>query len=141
MENLFNSVKYKTVIYKNNPEFGYYEKQPQRVPFNKLPFELKVERTQLEKLKSQGAEQVICSRKKNGKYLFFTGLQKTCELNSFLGNDYTHIKDVKKNSIVVFSFSEGDKILTVYYFNLFYKDYPEERIRFVNDFLSFLKSK
>jgi hypothetical protein len=136
MENTFNKIHYKTVTYTKNVQTDYYEKQPSKLSFKKLPFELKVETTQVQQIKQQGANEVICSRKKNGKYLFFTGLQKTNFINCYLGNDYAIVKGVKKLSIVVFQFTDNDKTLIVYYFNLFYKDAPTERLRFTNDFLA-----
>jgi hypothetical protein len=37
---------YHLSVFSNNVQTGYYEKQPEMMPFLKIPFELKVEETQ-----------------------------------------------------------------------------------------------
>ena len=136
METPFNFPVYKEVTYRMNPATGYYEKQPQKIAFNKIPFELKVEPTQEEKIRHQGANEIIHGRIKNGKYQFFTGLIAVHSPGCYFGNDYEFIHGQKKNSLVVFHFSEDNSRLTVFYFNRFYKESRTERIKFVNDFLN-----
>jgi hypothetical protein len=138
MNNKFNSPDFKTIIYKLNIESGRYEKQPERVPFDKLPIDLKVETTWNEHIKKNGATEVITGRIKGGKREFFTGLIHTPNFaNWFFGNDYHFTADKKKNSLIIFQFTDNNRELKVYYFNSFYKDSREERITFV---ISFIKS-
>lgn len=134
MEKQFNFVNYKVVTYQLNRESGRYEKQPETISFLKLPFELKVEKSQKEFLIKQGATTLITGRFKNKKREFFTGL---IPINTgfYVGNDWEYIQGKKKNSLVVFQFSNNNQDLTVYYFNRFYIDSREARIKFVKDFI------
>lgn len=134
MEKQFNFVHYKVVCYQLNRESGRYEKQPETICFLKLPFELKVENSQKEFLIQQGANTLITGRFKNKKREFFTGL---IPINTgfYVGNDWEYIQGKKKNSLVVFQFSNNNQDLTVYYFNRFYIDNREARIKFVKDFI------
>lgn len=127
------------VEYLLNQETGRYEKQPDRVPFEKLPFELKVETTQDPRIKANGATEIITGRIKNGKRLFFTGLIQTKESNWFFGNDYQFKNGEKKNSLIVFYFHDNNRRLYVYYFNNYYKDNRAERVQFVLNFIVSLK--
>jgi hypothetical protein len=132
MNSKFNSPEFKTIVYKLNNESGRYEKQATLVPFEKLPFELKVETTRDERIKNNGATEIITGRIKGGKRLFFTGLIHVFnESNWFYGNDYQFINGNKKNSLVIFQFKNTNQELIIYYFNSFYKDSREERIKFV----------
>lgn len=124
---------FKTINYSLNIQTGYYEKQPQRIPFNKLPFELKVEVTQDQRIKRNGAKEVIRGRIKNKKYLFFTGLIPTKYNNLYRGDHYEFIKGQKKNSLVLFHFSTDNRLLTVYFFN-HYTVYPSALDLFINEF-------
>lgn len=138
MEAKFNFVHYKIVKYILNSEVGKYEKQPEKVQFLKLPYYLKVEQTQEEKLKQQGAELIITSGFKNKKREFFSGLIPFSQ-NIFIGNDYEYINGEKKNSLCVFVFSNDNKTLTVYYFNRFYKERREERFKYVSSFIEHIR--
>jgi hypothetical protein len=133
---MFNFPEYKTVVYVLNPDTGKYSKQPERIPFNKMPPELKVETTQDERIKANGANEIITGRIQNGKRLFFTGLVPI--LNSsiwYYGNDYQIMPQGKKNSLVVFQFSPDNMQLNVYYFNSYYKHNRAERLQFVRYFI------
>lgn len=131
----FNSPDYKVIKYRMNAESGRYEKQPEKIPFLKLPFELKVETTRDQRIKSQGAETIITGRFVNKKREFFSGMRKTRFLNWFHGNDYEYSKGNKVNSLVLFEFSPDDIQLTVYYFNRFYKYSADDRDAFVHYFI------
>ncbi len=135
METTFNFPEFKEVRYAMNPATGYYEKPPQKITFNKLPFELKVEETHEEKIRSQGAGEIIHGRIKNGKYQFFTGLIPATVPDWYFGNDYEFIKGEKKLSLLIFHFAEEGALLTVYYFNWFYKYSRDERNKFVSHFI------
>ena len=139
MSTMFNSPEFRSIVYKINNETERFEKQPERVPFAKLPFELKVETTWEERIRANGATEIITGRIKDGKRLFFTGLIPAPSIqNWFFGNDYLFAKGQKKNSLVIFCFQNDNRELIVYYFNSFYKDNREERKRFV---LSFIQSQ
>ncbi|MFN3445996.1 MAG: hypothetical protein ACK44D_09660 [Bacteroidia bacterium] len=132
----FKFPEYKTISYTLNPETGKYQKDPERMPFNKLPYELKVEPTQEPKIKANGANEIITGRIKNGKRLFFTGLVPV--YNSavwYLGNDYQFTTKGKTNSLVVFQFSIDNARLIIYYFNHYYIHNRNERIGFVGMFI------
>ncbi len=137
MSNTFNFPDFKTILYRINNETGRYEKQPDRVPFEKLPFELKVETTREQMIINNGATEIITGRIKGGKRLFFTGLIPAPKFNDwFLGNDYQKLKDgTKKNSLVIFNFRNDNRELIIYYFNSYYIHNRDERIKFVCTFI------
>jgi len=128
-------IDFKELVYINNPRTGYFEKQPQRIAFNKMPFELKVEPTQQKNIIANGATELIRSRQLNKKYLFFTGMIKTPCANWYFGNDYEYLKGLKKLSLVIFFFAADNTTLKVFYFNHFHKDSAQQRAKFVNDFI------
>lgn len=133
---MFNFPECRTVYYVLNPETGKYQKQPERIPFNKLPFELKVETTRDEKIKANGATEIITSGFKNGKRQFFTGLLPVYNSNTvFYGNDYQSGPQGKKNSLVIFRFSPDNTRLCIHYFNNYYKQNPEQRLQFVTNYV------
>jgi hypothetical protein len=139
MENKFKNSSYKTVNYLLNNVNGYYEKQPLKIAFNKLPFDLKVEESKMEFLMKQGANEIIRGRIKNGKYTFFTGLIPLVDtVNVYFGNEYETVNKLKVYSLIVFVFSENDLKLTVYYFNHYYILDRNERILFVSEFIQSL---
>lgn len=122
----------KKLVYRLNSETGYYERTSAPPGFEKLPPELKVEETgRPDKIHSK----LICrGRTKNGSYSFFTGMLPV-EANSqtFFG-DHFHPKETKRNSFILFQFSNGNEYLTVNYFNHF-KVYPGKRGKFISNFL------
>jgi hypothetical protein len=133
---MFNFPEYKTVIYLLNPDTGKYQKEPERVPFNKMPPILKVENTQDARIKANGANEIITGRILNGKRLFFTGLVPIANsLNWYYGNDYQVTPQGKKNSLVIFHFSKDNRQMNVFYFNSYYKQSRAERINFVCEFI------
>jgi hypothetical protein len=138
MNSAFSFPEYRKVVYLLNAETGKYEKQPERIPFNKLPNDLKVETTWEERIRNNGASQVITGRINKGKRLFFTGIIPVIENRWYMGNDYKFSNGVKSNSLVVFRFSDGDKQLSAYYFSNYYKFNREERITFVLQFIQHL---
>jgi hypothetical protein len=141
MNSNFSLPDYRTIRYYLNPESGKYEKQPERIPFSKLPNELKVEETWEERIRSNGANNIITGRIKQGKREFFTGLIPVAENTWFMGNDYSYRNGAKTNSLVVFHFSDDNTSLTVYYFNKYYKVSRQERISFVIHFIETLLKK
>lgn len=121
----------KTHVYELNDVTGYYEKKIARPGFEKLPYELKVEDT---RKRQQIRADLICRGKiKNGKYLFFTGLLPVGNGTLFFGDNYEIINGYKKNSFILFLFSNGNRTLKIFYFNHF-KVYPGQRAKFISDF-------
>ena len=119
----------KTIHYTQNPDTGKYQKQPERVPFNKLPYELKVETTWDERIRANGATEIITGRIKDGKRLFFTGLLPVYNSTEwFYGNDYENTPQGKKNSLIIFRFSPDFKKLRVFYFNHYLKQSKLTRV-------------
>ena len=142
MYNSTNLPAYKVVFYQNNPQTGYYTKtkqQPEKTPVMRLPYELKVEPTQLHQIKCN-ALQIIRGKEtfKSGVFKFFTGLQNTNFNQWQSGNDYEILKGQKKLSLCFFHFSDDNSQLTVFYFGRFYIDNPEARERFINDVIPVL---
>ena len=105
----------------------------------RIPYELKVEPTQLHQIKCN-ALQIIRGREKfkKGSYKFFTGLQETNFKQWFAGNDYEFIKGEKKLSLCLFHFTKDNSRLTVFYFGRFYIDRREARELFINDSIPYL---
>ncbi len=119
--------------YRLNNETGYYEKQTGDPGFLKLPFELKVEQT---RKPEQIHSKIICrGRIKNGRYTFFTGLIPVNSGGLFFGDHYELVKEEKKNSFILFSFSQGNELLTIHFFNHF-KVYPGKRAQFIAKYLN-----
>lgn len=117
-----------------NDETRYYERATAPPDFNKIPAELKVEKTQRqEQIKSE----FICrGRIVNGKYKFFTGLlptDYTATAQLYFGDHYEFRNGQKINSFILFQFKEGNSKLIVYYFNHF-KIYPNKRQSFIAAF-------
>lgn len=135
---MFNFPKYHTIVYRNNPLTGRFEKQPAIISFAKIPFDLKVEPTQEDRLVRQGAKTIITGRIKSGNREFFTGLIPL-DQNTFVGNHYESVKGVKKLSLIVFVFSDDNAVLTVYFFNHYYIDSRTERLKFCQKFINNLK--
>lgn len=137
MINSSNLPKYKSVFYANDPQTGYFTKtakQPDKTPVMRLPYELKVEPTQLHQIKCN-ALQIIRGKEtfKSGSFKFFTGIQETPFKQWFAGNDYEILKTGKKLSLCLFHFTnEGDR-LTVFYFGRYYIENREVRERFITN--------
>jgi hypothetical protein len=134
MVKTFNLAGHRTVFYAFNPETGYYtksEKQPEKSPVMRLPYELKFAITRADKIKCN-AKQIIHSRllTKTGQYLFFTGLQETGFQDWYLGNDYEYKSGKKVISIVLFHFMNDNSQLAVYYFPKYDKPNTGLRLMF-----------
>lgn len=117
-----------------NDETHYYVRATAPPDFNKLPSELKVEKTQRP---DQIRSNIICrGRIENGKYKFFTGLlptQYTTTAHLYFGDHYEFRNGKKINSFMLFQFKEGNGKLIIYYFNHF-KVYPNKRQSFIAAF-------
>lgn len=142
MSNKFNLPHFKSINYRFNPETGYYtktEKQALESTLMRLPFQLKIARTQADKIKSN-APKVIFSREvtKTGSYKFFTGLQETPLPAWFIGNDYEYINGKKITSLILFKLSEENSQLSIFYFRRFDKRTHKDRIEFAKGIIPFL---
>ena len=141
MSESFNLPEFKTLNYVLNVEIGKYEKQPDLGPFNKLPFELKVEKTYKPEIVKNGANEIITGRIKGGQRMFFSGLIAVPKFtNWFYGNDYEFKNGQKKNSLVLFHFANNNRELVIYYFNNYYKDSRVERESLVVRLIKFIQS-
>lgn len=146
---MINTIKptFKAVYYTNNPETGYFsktEKQPEKTPVMRLPYELRVEPTQLHQIKCN-AKTIIRGKErfknKSGSFKFFTGLQETQFKDWFLGNDYEFILGKKVLSLVLFHFSNENDYLNVYYFSRYYIKQISKRQEFINVIVPQIKNK
>ena len=142
MSKTFNLPHYKAVVYRFNPETGYYtktEKQPFKTPVMRLPFELRSEQTRAEQIKCNAGEVLVSrERTKTGSYKFFTGVQKTGFENWFLGNDYEMRNGKKIVSLILFHFTEEFSHLTVYYFSGYDKKNKVLRLQFAREVIPLL---
>lgn len=119
-----------------NAGTGYYQMTNGELSFQKVPNELKIEKTQRPDIIK--SDFIIRSRVINGKYSFFTGLLKTNFDNWFFGDFYEIRNGIKKNSFILFRFSPDQIDLDIFFFNHF-KLYPKRRGLFVRNFISNLK--
>lgn len=124
---------YHLSVFNNNVQTGYYEKQPEMIPFMKVPFELKVEATQRTDIRSY-ADKLIRGREKtkNGNWKFYNGLLKTSFPNWYCGNVCDYYRGQKKYNLVIFHFTPDNSTLYLFYFTGYDKNSVELRLRFVN---------
>ena len=134
MEKKFNSIRYNEVKFLLNPNTDKYEKQPEKIPFKKLPFELWLETTREQRFIQQGAKEVITSRIKNGKKIFYSGLRPITK-NYYYGDHFKRSKGEMKKSLCIFWFSPNYQNLTIYYFNNFYKESKKDRENYILSFI------
>jgi hypothetical protein len=131
-----NQIDYKKLVYSYNGETKYYQLSEKPLSFDKLPNDLKVEQTRRpDIIKSKF---IIRGRIKNKKYTFFTGLLETKYKNLFFGDYFQRINGVKKNSFILFLFSEDKQKIEIYFFNNF-KLYPKRRSNFISEFVLKIK--
>jgi hypothetical protein len=139
----FNTLpQHKTIVYDLNQQLGYYTKsatQPERYPFMRLPFELKIAPTQSDNIKFN-AKELLHSKEKNrnGNYKFVTGLQPLHYQNWYVGNDYEMLNGNKVTSMVITYITHDRNYLVVYYFARFDKPNAEQRKVFANQIVPHL---
>lgn len=130
---------HKVIRYVQNVETGYFEKQPSTLTFQRLPFELKIEETQDEKIKRNGALYILRGRVSGGKYTFFTGMLPVRHPRwdgFYIGNDYQYRAKKKINSLIVVRLAAPDAgQMDVHYFQGFYIENREERIKAVINYI------
>jgi hypothetical protein len=121
-----------------DPGRGWYVKTAGPEAFYKVPEELRVE--SVVRQDKINASLLIRSHQRGGRYEFFTGLLPTKFPGVFFGDYFDRKADGSKiNSLVLFVFSEGQKRLTIHFFNG-YKVYPTRRAAFIESYLRALKT-
>lgn len=133
------SPKFQLCQYAINISTGWYDKQPQRIAFGKLPERLKVEKTQDPRILSNGANEIITGGFRQKKRTFFSGLVQLDAPGWYAGNDYEVRNGKKSISLVLFQFTGNDQFLSVYYFTGWYKENRAERAQFSNQFARTMK--
>ncbi len=133
---LTGSPDHKYLTFTLNAGTGYYQMINGEFGFQKVPNELKVEKTQRPDIIK--SDFLIRSRVINGKYQFFTGLLKTNFENWYFGDFYEVKNGIKRNSFILFRFSPDQIHLEIFFFNHF-KLYPKHRGLFVRNFINNLK--
>jgi len=128
--------EYKHLFFKLNPDTGYFQMIRGVMGFNKVPDELKIEKTQRTELIR--SDYLIRGRVKNGKYSFFTGLLKTNFDNWYFGDFFEVRNGIKRNSFILFHFAQDQTRFEMYFFNHF-KLYPKHRGHFIRDFINSLE--
>jgi hypothetical protein len=126
----------KHLIFILNPETHYFEMTRSEMGFFKVPNELKLEETQKKGLIK--SDYLIRGRIRDGKYLFFTGLLKTNFEHWYFGDFYEIRNGIKKNSFILFHFSQDQTRFEMFFFNHF-KLYPDRRGYFIRDFINLIK--
>ena len=131
---------YHLSVFSNNIQTGYYEKQPEMMPFLKIPFEFKVEETQRKVIKTHADKLIRGTEKtKTGNWKFYNGLLNTSFPNWYCGNICDFYRGQKKTNLVIFRFSPDHSSLYVFYFTGYDKNNTEQRIKFVNSIIPNLK--
>lgn len=133
------SPKFQLCQYAINISTGWYDKQPQRIAFGKLPERLKVEKTQDQRILSNGAQEIITGPVRQKKRTFFSGLVQLDAAEWYVGNDYEFRNGKKTNSLVLFQFKGHDQFLSIYYFTGWYIENRAERAKFCNEFARTMK--
>lgn len=132
---------HRVVSYALDVASGWYVKEPQRVPFGKMPDRLRVELTQDPRIRDNGANEVIHGPQVEGRWKFFTGLVPLTEPGWFEGNACDYRNGTKSQSIVLFRFSANNAALIVFYFTGFYINGREQRLRFAADFAAQMEGR
>ena len=122
----------KYLVFQLNEETKYYELVRGEMGFDKVPTELKLEETRKKGIIH--SDYLIRSRIKDGKYFFFTGLLPTQYEHWFYGDHFERVNGIKKNSFILFHFSQDRTRFEMFFFNHF-KLYPNKRNGFVRGFL------
>lgn len=128
------SPNFRMIEYRLNIESGWYERQPQKIAFSKLPEKLKVERTQDPRIAANGANEIITGGFRAKRRTFFTGIISLRVGGWYQGNDYELRGSRKTNSLVLFRFIENDAKMIVFYFTGYYIHSSDQRGQFSNHF-------
>jgi hypothetical protein len=126
---------YKKLVFKLNETTKYYDRVECPPGFEKIPPELKIEETRRPDIIQ--SKTVIHGRIREGKYLFFTGIIQIKQSAWYFGDHYEFTNGKKKNSFILFHFTNGNTGFETYYFN-HYKLYPRSRGIFIQNFIKTL---
>ena len=129
------SAKFHRIAFDLDRDAGWYIRRPELVPFAKVPEKLKVERTQEERFRNQGAQTTITGPMRAKRRTFFSGMRALPFEQWYIGNDYEQRGGKKVLSLVLFEFSKDFAELTLYYFNGFYRAAVEDRTRWAVAFI------
>lgn len=127
------TVRYEQVEYTRNADSGRFLKRLELVDFQRLPAELQTQRTQDERIRRNGADQIITGRFRQKQREFFTGLRKTGFPELMHGND-------ADRSEVLFLFAPDFSALAVFHFTG-WRCYPTERTAFYAEFMLHLRRR
>jgi len=127
--------KFHRITFDHDIDSGWYIRRPAPIHFAKVPGKLKVERTQVERFRDQGADKVITGPMRDKRRTFYTGLRQLPVEGCYVGNDYEQRNGRKVLSLVLFQFSADHAELTLYYFNGFYRADAEDRSRYAVAFI------
>ena len=147
MEKSFYIPKYyKVAAYQINPQTGFLEKtakQPDAMPCNVMPYQLKRGQT--------WAAQIVCNadecltlnerKKGSGSNAMFTGLEPTIYHNWYVGNHYRMSKGKKILSEILFYFHPDNDRMIAFYFTGYHKDTKELRAQFAATLIPILTEK
>lgn len=147
METTFNIPKYyKVAAYQINPQTGYFEKsakQPDAMPCDVMPYQLKREQTRAAQIVCNADECLTLNERKkgSGSKVIFTGLQPTIYHHWHIGNHYRMSKGNKILSDILFYFHPDNDRMIAFYFTGFHKDTKELRAQFAATVIPFLTEK
>lgn len=127
--------KYHRITFDLDIESGWYIRRPAPIHFAKVPGKLKVEGTQVERFKDQGADTIITGPMRENRRTFYTGLRQLPVDRCYIGNDYEQRNGRKVLSLVLFQFSADNAGLTLYYFHGYYKEDREIREQYAVAFI------
>ena len=126
---------YKKLVFRFNETTRYFDRVECPQGFEKIPPELKIEETRRPDIIQ--SKTVIHGRIRAGKYLFFTGIIQIKQSTWYFGDHYELTNGIKKNSFILFHFTNGNTEFVLYYFN-HYKLFPRSRAKFISDFIGSL---
>lgn len=143
MQPIFNLPQYKRVFYTFSAKTGFYIKndiQPEQMPVNALPYELKREFTQAAQIKCNATECLTKHeyKKENRSRKLLTGLQETTFAGWYTGDHVRFNKGQKINSLLLIHFTSDNSRLTIFFFSGFFKYNEYERQRFAASIIPIL---
>ena len=131
-----HAAKFHRIAFDLDPDAGWYIRRPELVPFAKVPQRLKVERTQVDRFREQGAEVIITGPMRAKRRTFYTGLRPLPVEGWHYCNDHELLKGKKVLSLVLFQFNAHMDELTVYYFARYYRADRADRERWAVAFIN-----
>lgn len=127
--------KFHRIAFDLDHDAGWYIRRPELVPFAKVPGKLKVEHTQVERFKDQGADVMVTGPMRAKQRTFLTGLRPLPVKGWYYGNERELVKGQKVLSLVLFKFSTDMDELTLFYFARYYRADRADRERYAVAFI------